>query len=111
MMNGRRLSGRLVRYVFWLVSESFIGGGAMGGKMKGILSSCIFVASLQMISFSSQAETNQILTVSVSNVVPRVISVMSQDQQCEAITKSGKRCKRNKAQGQKFCRQHQLMKR
>ena len=27
-------------------------------------------------------------------------------QQCEAITKSGNRCKRNAASGEKLCRQH-----
>ena len=51
-----------------------------------------------------------------TNAVPRVASVAAATnapvaklprQQCEAITKSGNRCKRNAIPGEKLCRQHQ----
>ena len=51
-----------------------------------------------------------------TNVAPNVVSVVAATnthalkvsrQQCKAVTKSGNRCKRNAAPGEKLCRQHQ----
>lgn len=51
----------------------------------------------------------------VTNAVPSVVSVTVATnapvaklprQQCEAITKSGNRCKRNAIPGERLCRQH-----
>lgn len=52
----------------------------------------------------------------ITNTVPSAVSVTAATnvpaakvarQQCEAITKSGNRCKRNAVHGGKLCRQHQ----
>ncbi len=47
----------------------------------------------------------------MSNTVVKVVARMKSDEkerrpQCEAITKSGNRCSRRAAPGEKLCRQH-----
>ena len=52
----------------------------------------------------SPASTNvsSIVTTATTNAS----AVKLAHQQCEAVTKSGTRCKRNAAPGEKLCRQH-----
>lgn len=51
------------------------------------------------------ASTNE--TAAVTN---SLASVLTENHQCEAITKSGNRCKRKAAPGKTLCRQHEKLK-
>ena len=69
--------------------------------MKRAVLSIVVILSAALSCLAESAATN-----AVSNVVS-VAAAKVPRQQCEAVTKSGNRCKRNAAPGEKLCRQHQ----
>ena len=51
--------------------------------------------------------TNSVSSVVTITAATNAPAVKVSRQQCEAVTKSGNRCKRNAVSGGKLCRQHQ----
>ena len=66
------------------------------------------------VTAGDSGATNATNTVAATNTVVKVVekkadgkqSEPSARSQCEATTKSGNRCKRKAAKGERFCRQH-----
>ena len=56
---------------------------------------------------AAPAVTNSVSSVVSVTVATNAPAAKVSRQQCEAITKSGSRCKRNAVSGGKLCRQHQ----
>ena len=73
-------------------------------KRIGIIVCCAAMsafASTNQVSFCiNQPTTNAVVAASAKRPAP------AERTQCEAITKSGKRCSRKAASGERFCRQH-----
>ena len=69
--------------------------------MKRAVLSIVVILTAALSCLAESVATN-----AVSNVVS-VAAAKVPRQQCEAVTKSGNRCKRNAAPGEKLCRQHQ----
>ena len=68
--------------------------------MKRAVLSIVVILTAALSCLAESVATN-----AVSNVVS-VAAAKVPRQQCEAVTKSGNRCKRNAAPGEKLCRQH-----
>ena len=76
-----------------------------------------FALSMALASVAAPTVTNSVsgdVPVTVTTNAPAAKSSIAKvpesglpRQQCEAITKSGNRCKRNAVAGGKLCRQHQ----
>ena len=70
-------------------------------------------AGMMLVVAAGFAATNdvaKVTAVSASTNAPAAKACVARTEtraQCEAITKSGARCKRNAAPGAKLCRQHQ----
>ena len=66
------------------------------------------------VTAAAVGATNTTNTVAATNTVAKVAGKKSEGRpkepsarsQCEATTKSGNRCKRKAAKGERFCRQH-----
>ena len=80
----------------------------------------VFALSVALSCIAVPAVTNAIpdvVSVTVATNAPAVKSTFANAaadkqlrHQCEAVTKSGNRCKRNSISGGKLCRQHQKIK-
>ena len=87
--------------------------------MRG-LALLVFVLSVALSCIAVPAVTNAVpgvVSVTVATNAPAVKSTFANAvadkrlrHQCEAVTKSGNRCKRNSISGGKLCRQHQKIK-
>ena len=66
----------------------------------------VLVLSATFIGFAAPAATNATVSVVSAVATTNAPAVKLSRQQCEAVTKSGTRCKRNAAPGEKLCRQH-----
>ena len=64
----------------------------------------VIVLAAALLCSAEPASTN---TASVVVATTNAPAAKLPRQQCEAVTKSGNRCKRNAAPGAKLCRQHQ----
>lgn len=67
----------------------------------------VIVLSAALLCPAEPASTNTVTVVSAVAATTNAPAAKLPRQQCEAITKSGNRCKRNAAPGAKLCRQHQ----
>ena len=72
------------------------------------------VLVLFVLAFSAAAScvaaptvTNTVSSVVAITATTNTLAAKVSRQQCEAVTKSGNRCKRNSVPGGKLCRQHQ----
>ena len=74
--------------------------------MKRAVLSIVVILSAALSCLAESAATNAApIVVSVVAATNTPAAVLLR-QQCEAVTKSGKRCKRNAVSGEKLCRQH-----
>ena len=74
--------------------------------MKRAVLSIVVILSAALSSLADSAATN-VAPIVVSVVAATNVSAAKLPrQQCEAVTRSGNRCKRNAAPGGKLCRQH-----
>ena len=70
------------------------------------------LALLVVVSFAvlfcsaASAATNLVSSVTFAVSTTNAPTAKVSRQQCEAVTKSGNRCKRNAVLGEKLCRQH-----
>ena len=74
--------------------------------MRRAILSIVVMLSTALSCLADSAATNSapiVVSVAAATNVP-VVKVSRQ--QCEAVTKSGNRCKRNAVPGEKLCRQH-----
>ena len=67
----------------------------------------VFALSAAFPCVAAPAVTNTVPSVVSATAATNVPAEKVSRQQCEAITKSGSRCKRNAVPGGKLCRQHQ----
>lgn len=67
----------------------------------------VIVLSAALLCPAEPASTNAVRVVSSVVATTNAPAAKLPRQQCEAVTKSGNRCKRNAAPGAKLCRQHQ----
>lgn len=67
----------------------------------------VLAFSASLSAFAAQGSTNAVPAAASVVAVTNAPATRPQRQQCEAVTKSGNRCKRNAAPGAKLCRQHQ----
>ena len=74
--------------------------------MKRTILSIVVTLSAALSCFAESATLNIISNVVSVAAATNVSVVKVSRQQCEAVTKSGNRCKRNAAPGEKLCRQH-----
>ena len=74
--------------------------------MKRTILSIVVTLSAALSCFAESAAPNIISNVVSVAAATNVPVVKVSRQQCEAVTKSGNRCKRNAALGEKLCRQH-----
>ena len=65
-----------------------------------------FALSMALASVAAPTVTNTVSGVASFSASTNAPVAKVSRQQCEAVTKSGNRCKRNAAPGEKFCRQH-----
>lgn len=75
--------------------------------MRRAILSIVVILSIALSCLAESVATNiasNIVSVAAATDVP---AVKVSRQQCEAVTKSGNRCKRNAVPGGKLCRQHQ----
>lgn len=72
-----------------------------------ILVLLVFVFSAVFSCVAAPVVTNAVLGVAAVATATNASAAGASHQQCEAITKSGNRCKRNAVPGGKLCRQHQ----
>ena len=66
----------------------------------------ILALSAALPGVASSAATNSVSGVVSVAAATNAPAAKASRQQCEAITKSGNRCKRNAVPGGKLCRQH-----
>lgn len=64
-----------------------------------------FSAAVSCVAASTV--TNSVSSVVAITATTNALAAKVSRQQCEAITKSGNRCKRNAVSGSKLCRQYQ----
>ena len=84
--------------------------------MKQAILSIIVILFAALSCFAESVATNtvsSVVSVAAATNAPAAKSTFAKAtadklprQQCEAVTKSGNRCKRNAAPGEKLCRQH-----
>ena len=74
--------------------------------MKRAALSIVVILSAALSCLAESAATNAVANVVSVAAVTNVPVVKVPRQQCEAVTKSGSRCKRNAVPGKKLCRQH-----
>ena len=74
--------------------------------MRRAILSIVVMLSTALSCLAESAATNAALSVVSVAAATNVPVVKVSRQQCEAVTKSGNRCKRNAAPGEKLCRQH-----
>ena len=84
--------------------------------MKRAVLSIVVILFVALSCFAESVATNtvsSVVSVAVATNTPAAKSTFAKAaedklprQQCEAATKSGNRCKRNAAPGEKLCRQH-----
>ena len=73
------------------------------------------LALLAVVSFAvlfcsaESATTNVVSSVTFAVSTTNAPTAKVSRQQCEAVTKSGNRCKRNAVSGEKLCRQHKII--
>lgn len=67
----------------------------------------ISVLAVAFLSFNASAVTNAVPVVVSVCSTSNTPAVIRPRRQCEAVTKSGNRCRRNAVPGAKLCRQHQ----
>lgn len=67
----------------------------------------VIVLTAALLCSSEPASTNTASVVSAVVATTNAPAAKLPRHQCEAVTKSGNRCKRNTAPGAKLCRQHQ----
>lgn len=67
----------------------------------------VIVLAAALLCSAEPASTNTVTVVSAVVATTNAPAAKLPRQQCEAVTKSGNRCKRNAAPGAKLCRQHQ----
>ena len=72
---------------------------------RAILSIVVMLSTARSCLAESAATNSAPIVVSVASATNTPTLKVSR-QQCEAVTKSGNRCKRNAAPGEKLCRQH-----
>ena len=74
--------------------------------MRRVILSISVTLAAALLCIAESATTNSIFSaVSVTSTINTPAAKLPR-QQCEAITKSGNRCKRNAIPGEKLCRQH-----
>ena len=69
--------------------------------------SIVLAMSATLLRLAGSAATNTVSSVVSLTVATNAPAAKVPRQQCEAVTKSGNRCKRNSLPGGKLCRQHQ----
>ena len=74
--------------------------------MRGLVL-LVFALSVVFPCVAAPTVTNSVPSAVSVTVVTNAPAGKVTRQQCEAITKSGNRCKRNAVSGGKLCRQHQ----
>ena len=74
--------------------------------MKRTILSIAVILFAALSCLAESAATNAALNVVSVAAATNVPALKLSRQQCEAVTKSGNRCKRNAAPGEKLCRQH-----
>ena len=74
--------------------------------MRRTILSIIVMITAAPLCLAESAATNAANSVVSVIVATNAPAVKVSRQQCEAITKSGNRCKRNAILGEKLCRQH-----
>lgn len=67
----------------------------------------VIVLTAALLCSAEPTPTNTVRGVSSVVATTNAPAAKLPRQQCEAVTKSGNRCKRNAAPGVKLCRQHQ----
>ena len=75
--------------------------------MKRAVLSVVVILFAALSCPADAAATNAATGVVAVAVATNVPAAKVPRQQCEAVTKSGNRCKRNAAYGARLCRQHQ----
>ena len=74
--------------------------------MKRAVLSIVVILSAALSCLAKSGVTNIISSVASVASTTNTPSLKLPRQQCEAVTKSGNRCKRNAVPGEKLCRQH-----
>ena len=74
--------------------------------MRRAILSIVVILFAALSCLAESAATNAALNVVSVAAATNVPALKLSRQQCEAVTKSGNRCKRNAALGEKLCRQH-----
>ena len=69
--------------------------------------SIVLAMSATLLCLAGSAATNTVSSVVSLTAATNAPAAKVPRQQCEAVTKSGNRCKRNSLLGGKLCRQHQ----
>ena len=67
----------------------------------------VLVLSAAPTDFADSSATNATVGAAAVVATTNAPAAMLPRQQCEAVTKSGNRCKRNAVPGARLCRQHQ----
>ena len=74
--------------------------------MRRAILSIVVILFAALSCLAESAATNAALNVVSVAAATNVPALKLSRQQCEAVTESGNRCKRNAALGEKLCRQH-----
>ena len=74
--------------------------------MRRAILSIVVILSAALSCLADFAATNVALNVVSVVAATNTPALKVSRQQCEAVTKSGNRCKRNAVPGEKLCRQH-----
>ena len=74
--------------------------------MRRTILSIIVMIAAALLCLAESAATNAASSVVSVTAATNAPAAKVSRQQCEAITKSGNRCKRNAIPGEKLCRQH-----
>ena len=74
--------------------------------MRRVILSIVVILSAALSCLAESAATNAVSNVGSVASTTNTPSLKLPRQQCEAVTKSGNRCKRNAVPGEKQCRQH-----
>ena len=75
--------------------------------MKRVVLSIVVMLSAALSGLAASAQANAFPNVASITSATNTPAAKLPRQQCEAVTKSGNRCKRNAVPGGKLCRQHQ----
>lgn len=75
--------------------------------MKRVVLSIVVMLSAALSGLAASAQANAFPSVASVTSATNTPAAKLPRQQCEAVTKSGNRCKRNAVPGGKLCRQHQ----